>query len=199
MSKNLALFDFDGTITHADCFTRFVFFAATPWRLLLGAPCLILAFLLYKAGVLPASKTRPLVAWVLFWRREAVEVMELGARFANEVLPAVIRDEAKERLDWHRQQGDRIVVVSASLNPYLSVWCHQQSVELLCSELAVNGQRLTGRYVDGDCSLVNKVRRIQQHLDLEDFSTVYAYGDTHEDFPMLALADQGWYQWQRHN
>ena len=70
-------------------------------------------------------------------------------------------------------------------------------VKRKASELELKNNKLTGRYVSGDCSLGNKVKGIKRTLDLSAFETIFAYGDTEEDMPMLALADEKYFRWQR--
>jgi hypothetical protein len=53
---NLALFDFDGTITHADMYTKFLHFSGTKRRAMLAKVILPPFYLLYKAGIIPTPK-----------------------------------------------------------------------------------------------------------------------------------------------
>lgn len=194
---NLALFDFDGTITNQDTYTKFLFYVTPKHRviatLILAAPIIIL----YKLGLLKASRTRPVLSRIVFWNRRAPEVLESAKEFAEHYLPSVTREEALAKIKWHKERGDEIYVVSASLNSYLSFWCKAQGIKFICSELELKDNKLTGRYVSGDCSLDNKVKGIKSTLDLSAFETIFAYGDTEEDTPMLALADEKYFRWQR--
>ncbi|GAK86144.1 phosphoserine phosphatase [Vibrio ponticus] len=113
---NLALFDFDGTITNQDAFTKFLFFATPKARTLAGFLVTSPVIALYKLGILPARYTRPVLAKVAFCHRTVEEVNALGARFVSEYLPSVIRPEALVALKWHQSQGNKIYLVSASLS-----------------------------------------------------------------------------------
>ena len=88
------------------------------------------------------------------------------------------------------------MVVSASLDAYLVPWCRPLGLDLICTELEISDGRLTGRYVQGDCWGDEKVRRIRERLTLDDYDTVYAYGDTEDDRAMLDLADRKYFRWQ---
>jgi len=193
---NIALFDFDGTITNEDAFTKFIFYATPKYRLITGMILLSPVILLHKVGLFPAAKIRPLIAKFAFWNRCEKQVFELGEKFALEYLPSVLRQTAMEQIHWHKTRGDKIVVVSASLNPYLYFWCKKHHVELICSELESKNTVLTGNYVHGDCGGNNKVTFIKHRIDLSQFDSVFAYGDTKEDLPMLALAQTKYYQWR---
>jgi hypothetical protein len=64
------------------------------------------------------------------------------------------------------------------------------------SNIGLESGRLTGRYVQGDCSGAEKVRRILQRYELTRYALVYAYGDSSEDREMLELAHKKFYRWK---
>ncbi|PKF48658.1 HAD family hydrolase [Enterovibrio nigricans] len=193
---NLALFDFDGTITNDDCFTAFVLFATSKKRKCLGFALIWPVVMFHKLGLLPASLTRPVVAKAAFWRRSVKSVDAQAQQFVDEYISGVIRPEAESTLKWHKAQGDVIYLVSASLSPYLTIWCRQQGVHLLCSDLEKRDGRYTGRYVSGDCSKERKALKVKNSIDLSQYSSIYAYGDTKEDLALLALADHKYMCWK---
>lgn len=92
------------------------------------------------------------------------------------------------RLRWHQDRGDRVAVVSASLDAYLKPYCEALGVDRICTELETEQGVLTGRYRGGDCTGEEKARRVRSRYDLAGFDTVYAYGDTNEDQQLLRLA-----------
>lgn len=192
--KNLALFDFDGTITSKDTFTAFLHFALGRGRLATGKVLLAPLVVGYKAGWVQGGTIRTAVSRFGFMGADEDAVRASGARFAAEFLPAVMRASMLERLEWHRGRGDRIVVVSASLDVYLAPWCDANGLELICTELEFRGGRATGRYRRGDCSGERKTARIREACDLAAYAEIHAYGDTREDLPMLAVAHHKYYR-----
>ncbi|WP_104025738.1 HAD family hydrolase [Vibrio hyugaensis] len=199
---SLALFDFDGTITDEDMFSAFLHYAVSGPRKWVGNIVILPFYALYKADVIPAKRMRPIASFIAFAGRRTQEVEALGSQFAKEVITKHIRPEAQAKLEWHQARGDTIVVVSASLNAYLSPWCETQGYQLLCSEIIGDSKRINGLYLSGDCSLERKVERVQRAFDFSQYKTIYAYGDTHEDIPMLKLADHAmmnWQPWQSEN
>lgn len=193
---NLALFDFDGTITERDTFSSFLRFAVRRHRIVLGALPLSPVIFCYRLGLIAAHQARPIVARVAFQGERVASIRHVGRRYAAEVLPGAIRKEALERIQWHRGQGDAVVVVSASLDAYLGPWCDSIGVNLICTELEERDGRLTGRYCHGDCSGQTKVRRILERYDLSRYPVIYAYGDTSDDREMLELAHRKFYRWR---
>lgn len=97
-----------------------------------------------------------------FRGQDAERVKALGERYAREVLPVLVRPVAADRIQWHKDRGDRVAVVSASLDAYLHPWCRTAGLDVICTVLEVRGDRLTGRYVDGDCCGREKARRISE-------------------------------------
>lgn len=196
-ATTLALFDFDGTITTHDTYTQFLFYTTPKPRLVLGFALVWPMVLLYKLGWLRPSYLRPLLSRVAFWRREVATVNRDAHHFVHHCLPSMVRADMQKRIRWHQSNGDDVYVVSASLSPYLTVWCQQQGVHLVCSELEQRLGRYTGGYVNGDCSKGRKVSLLQKRVTLEHYRTVYAYGDTDEDLPMLAMADVRYFRDKR--
>lgn len=191
---NLALFDFDGTLTTDDTFTQFIFFATPRPRLLMGYVLLAPWIFSYKLGFISASRMRRMIVGIAFWRMSQNHLEARATIFAEQILPNLIRPKVMDLLKNHQLQGDRVVIVSASLSVYLKYWSKQHNVELICSELCVRHSKFTGTYLDGDCSGVQKVKAITARIDTEKYDVVYAYGDTDEDLPMLNLADIAFYQ-----
>lgn len=192
---NLALFDFDGTITTADTFTPFIRYAAGRTRTIAGMALLSPMILGYELGLVPAPPMRAAAAHVCFRGRREAEVRELGARY-SETLPRVVRPEALDKLRWHQANADAVIVVSASLDVYLRPWCESLGLALICTELEASSGTLTGRYAGGDCTGSEKARRVLARYDLRQYSTVYAYGDTTEDHELLGLANKRYLRWQ---
>ena len=194
MKRTLALFDFDGTITYADTLTPFVRLAPLRIRVLPGWSLLPPMVLGYHAGVVSASHLRAAAIRVAFAGSQVSAVRSAGLKYATDVLPGVVRPVALERLDWHRQRGDEIVVVSASLDVYLRPWCETQGVQCVCNMLEESDGVLTGRFLDGDRG-VGKAARVRQQFPGERYDIAFAYGDTEEDREMLGLAHRRFFNW----
>jgi HAD superfamily hydrolase (TIGR01490 family) len=193
---NLALFDFDGTITFGDTFTPFLYFAVDPKRIFLGRFVLAPVVAGYRLGVVSASRARVHAAAFGFRGKPESEVREAGAIYARDVLPKAIRKRALERIAWHKAQGDTVVVVSGSLDVYLRAWCREHGLDLICTELEVEDGIVTGRYREGDCIGKEKARRILERYNPDDYPVIYAYGDTRDDDEMLGLASRRYFRWR---
>lgn len=184
---DLALFDFDGTLTTRETFPDFMRYAVARPRLLAGGVLLAPVVFGYRRGWVAGNPTRASIVQVGLRGVDAARLRAQGEAFARDLLPAVLRAEAMARLQWHRERGDRIVVVSGGLDVYLAPWCAAQDVEVLCSVLAERNGRITG-YAGAQCVGEEKVRRVRALCDPQAYPAVHAYGDTHEDLAMLAMA-----------
>ncbi|MBN6100986.1 HAD family hydrolase [Xanthomonas sp. CFBP 8703] len=194
--QSLALFDFDHTVTTTDTYSRFLRRVATP-RQLARAKWSVGPWLAgYRLGLVSAQAIRRRVTRIVFAGRAVEEIAAHARAYAHEVLPTLLRPEMMQRIAWHRAQGDRVVLVSASLDLYLQPWCEQHGLELICNRLEARDGQLTGRYADGDCG-PHKARLIRARYDVAAYPRVYAYGDSREDRPMLALAHERWYGGRR--
>ncbi|GAB3513694.1 HAD-IB family hydrolase [Pseudoxanthomonas daejeonensis] len=193
---DLALVDFDHTVTTCDTYARFLRSLATPQQLTASKWSIGPWLAGYRLGVVSAAALRTRVTRVVFSGRDPQQVAEAGARYAAEQLPALLRPEMMQRLDWHRDRGDTVVLVSGSLDAYLQPWCDRHGLELVCNRLEAIDGRLTGRYLGGDRG-GHKAADIRARYDVHAYARIHAYGDSREDRPMLALAHERWYRGRR--
>ncbi len=193
---DLALFDFDGTITTRGTYPGFVRFAIRPRRKVVAGIILGPLIVGYRVGLVSDRAIRKAMSRVVFQGEQPERLRRLGERYAAEVLSGLLRPAALEKIAWHKARGDVVVVVSASLDVYLEPWCANMGVDVICTRLEADGGRVTGRYLRGDCCGLEKASRIRERYALDEYGTVYGYGDTEEDREMLALADRKFFRWQ---
>ena len=187
MSRELALFDFDGTLTTRD--TMFVFLEHVVGRpkLLLALTVLSPVLVAMKLGVVrPATAKGLLLGWLL-GRRSRSELESLAQSLVPQ-LETLIRPEGRTRLLWHRDQGHTVRIVSASLDLWVGPWAATHGIALLATPTSwVEGR--FGGLGGPNCNHDEKVRRVDADVDRSGFDVVHAYGDTSGDHPMLAIAD----------
>ena len=119
-------------------------FAVRPSRLIAGRALLIPVVVGYRLGLVSASNGRQIATRIGLQGEKAARVRKLGIEYATTVLPTLLQPPALERIDWHKGQGDCIVVVSASLDAYLNPWCKTMRVDAICTQLEEKGGRLLG-------------------------------------------------------
>lgn len=190
--RAIAAFDFDGTLTRRDTFAGFLREVAG-MRALLGASLADLPRLALAAagrGSRDDAKQRMLSR--LFTGLPADEVATLGRAYGTRLAEAALRPGALAWLRRHRDLGHEIVIVSASLDSYLTEVGHRLGVDAVLSTTLEVGDDglLTGRMLGPNCRGAEKVARLTAHLGGErDGVVVWAYGDSAGDRELLAFAD----------
>jgi phosphatidylglycerophosphatase C len=186
----VAAFDVDGTLTTGDCVLPFLRRAAG--RRLATTP-------LARSGALAAALERrdrdrlKELSCASLAGLEADDVDRLGVAFAREVATGGLRPDTSARLRRHRELGHTVVLASASLDPYLRPLGELLGVDdVLCTTLERSADGLlTGRLGGRNCRGPEKARRVRELLaaqGLQD-AELWAYGNSADDAPMLALAD----------
>lgn len=188
---DVAAFDVDGTLTVRDCVRPFLL-RVGGWpgvsRAVLGRPLAALA----AAARRDRDRLKELIVGGVLRGRNVAQVEALGEVFAEQVHASWLRSDMVERLRWHQRAGHRIVLVSASLGPYLRPLGRRLGVDdVLCAEPQRNGDKFTDGLAGANCRAAEKVRRLDAWLvDRRlDYSTVWAYGDSAGDRELLARAD----------
>lgn len=190
---NIAFFDFDGTISFKDSFMNFLAFKSKS-EFYMEFPFVLPFFIAYKLGFFKEQAIKNLALTLIYKNFKKEHFMMLCSRYASEVLPSILRPLALKRLKWHKDNGDKIVIVTASIEEYLKPWCDKNGFELIASKLEVRNNRITGRLFGANCHGDEKVRQIKEKYDLNAFEKIYAYGDTKGDLPMLSLANESFYK-----
>lgn len=191
---SIALFDFDGTLTKKDSLLDFLQFTISYPKLLLGAVCLSPVLFAYFAKRIDnhSAKERILSYFFSGWTIDRLNTA--GDRYALQRIPQILRLDGKNCLQWHRQQGHRICIVSASPDIWLKAWVTEQGIILISTRLEMHTGRFSGNFAGLNCHGIEKVRRIKKQFNLDNFDKIYAYGDSKGDRPMLALADEAFYK-----
>ena len=192
----LAAFDFDGTLTHGGSVLHFLV-TLVGRRAVLGATVALAPRLARGAlagGTLADRSKEQLFERVLAGA-EASRVDEVSERFARHHLSRHLRTDVRERFEWHRHRGDRVVIVSASPEVYVRVAGELLGADgVIATRLAVDGHgRLTGRYEGANCRGQEKLRRLRAWTEEVGArpDRLWAYGNSRGDLRMLEAADVG--------
>ncbi len=194
MNKGLALFDFDGTITRKDTLLDFMMYVKGRPAALIVFIKLLPAVMSFKFKKLSNQVFKERFLTLAFAGYDEKTLWALGCEYARLRIPKLIRAGAMERLDWHRRQKHRIVIVSASADVWLAEWCREQKLELICSALNFSEGIFTGRLKGRNCRGAEKVRRIKESINTSEYNVIYAYGDSSGDTEMLEFADKPFFR-----
>jgi HAD superfamily phosphoserine phosphatase-like hydrolase len=121
-------------------------------------------------------------------RGESHEVLTRSAReYVARVLPAKANAVVHDRLRRHRDQGDRVMLVSSSLDIVIGEIANLLEVEFSASELEFASDRCTGRLrsdLTGRKAAVVQARR-------GNATCLQVYTDNRTDIDLLRIADHG--------
>ena len=190
----LALFDFDGTITSKDSLPDFIQFAVGKPRYFIGLIVLAPMLLKYKLNLLPNDLAKSRLIAYFFKNWSIRQFQTIADQYSNTRIDRIIRPDAMAKINWHRDQGHQLVLVSASIECWLRSWCQSQKITLIATQLEIKNGKITGNFRSKNCYGIEKANRIKQQFNLADFEFVYAYGDSAGDREMLALADEPHYK-----
>lgn len=185
----IVAFDFDGTLTVRDSFRGFLRWRAGAFEYYLGLLRLVPAALAYifhrNRGRLKAAMIRIYLSGL---PRDVLE--KEAAEYAALAAPLLLRPDALKAWRRHRNDGCRMVIVTAS--PDLLVWPFARGLGadlLLGTRLKLDvGDRIAGPLIGKNCRGPEKVSRLREAFG-DDVSLLAAYGDTDGDREMLELAD----------
>jgi len=193
-SRDIAFFDFDGTITNRDSFIDFIIFYRGKLSTYAGLFRLLPILLAYKAKLFPNWKAKERVL-TYFFRDEPVEKFQRYCnQYADERLPHIVRVQALQTIKKHQASGADVYLVSASPENWLLSWCQRKGIKLIASKLEVQDGKLTGKLAGKNCYGPEKVARIREEVILTNYYCVYCYGDSRGDREMLELADYPYYR-----
>lgn len=191
----VAAFDFDGTITYNDTLLPFLMTTVGPVAAIGNFSRVLPSLMAYSLGLIGRQRAKEACLAAFYAGMPHAEFEDLGRRFSLEKLDQRIRPESRERIAWHRNRGDQMVVVSASIETYLKAWAEKEGfAAVLGSRLEVIDGKVTGKLLGKNCREDEKVRRLEEFLGPRDGYTLYAYGNSDGDKQMLAFADYAFYK-----
>lgn len=142
---------------------------------------------LYGLGLFDYPATMARVTAAISGDSEA-DMIALCQRWFDEVVINYIAEKALHRMDEHRAQGHRVVILSAA-TPYAvgPVARHVGADDYLCTRLEVVNGNFTGRFVEPACYGEGKILYAEEYAREHDsdLSHAYFYTDGHSDLPLL--------------
>ena len=193
----LAVFDFDGTLTTADSLGAFLHLhLGTPgwaWALLRQSPVLMA----YVLRWVPNDRAKAALLQQTLRGASQARLDECAERLVQRWLPRHLNTWALDELQAHQQAGHTCVLLSASLDVYLGAVARALDIpHLICTGLAMQDGRCTGRLSTPNCHGEEKWQRLQawfaQQGQPREAWELHAYGDTRGDLAVLRQADQAW-------
>lgn len=191
---NIAFFDFDGTITKKDSTAKFIRYFVGDIAFIKGIIILLPFIIAYKIKILSNNQIKKKLITYFFKDIDIKYFIAKARDFSLNMLDPIIRKKALDRIIWHKNNGDELVIVSASINLWLLPWCKRNDITLIATELEVVNNKITGNLISNNCYGPEKVKRILESYDLSNYTCIYAYGNSRGDYEMLKIATQKFYK-----
>ena len=194
MKKELALFDFDGTITTKDTLIDFIQFAKGKRSFFLGITILSPMLIAYKLKLIKNYKAKEYMLSYFFKDISKEEFNKIAKEYSLNHIQNILREDAIKRIKWHKDRAHKIVIVSASIECWIKPWCDKNSIAVLSTKLDFKNNKFTGKFATKNCYGKEKVNRVKSIYKLEEFEYIYAYGDSKGDKEMLFIANKSFYK-----
>ncbi len=185
---NLALFDFDGTLSTKDSLDEFLKYSVGKKRYILNMLKFIPDLALWKLRIIDNSIAKERLFAIFFKGMDEALFRAKAKNFSLYRLDAIIDEARMKVLEQHQEGNSRVIIVSASMRCWLEPWCNKNGIELLSTELKFEDKKFSGKFLTPNCHGEEKAKRIKEYLNLDEYETIYAYGDSSGDTQMLALA-----------
>lgn len=196
--RRIAAFDFDGTISTND--TLVPFLARTFGRkafaqALRRASRAAVEARMSRQGptaLHPRDAAKARMIRELLTGRSATWFAEVGEAYARDVLPGKLRPEMVRQVEWHRDNGHDLVLVSASLDIYLRPFGQDHGFdEVIAVTLEVDSDgNLTGALARPNVRGPEKAVRLREWLAGDSPEFMWGYGNSSGDRELLEMADQ---------
>ncbi len=193
--KNIAFFDFDGTLTYVDSITMF-YKSLYRWRICYFYFNYILCFwelllvLINKNNYLKLKNKR---LRVNLNRISLHQFVYFKDRYLNTIFPLIIKNSGLEKISQLKKMNFEIVIVSASYDFLLTDWCESLDLGLITNRVMIKEFKICSEKLD--CNFQNKVDRILDLYNLYEFENILAFGDSSGDLAMLELANEKYFNY----
>ncbi len=194
----LAIFDFDGTISSQDSTKFFLKLSCGRATFFYGYYIRFIHLSIFsKIGLYNHKKLKE-KRINFFLNGMSLKVFQRHIdKFHSIFFNKYLKIAALKRLEWHKKNNHKIIILSATISDLLKEWSLSNNYLLIANTLSVKDSKITGRFDRPDCSYEEKVIRLKEHIILEDFDYIYGYGDTPSDRAFLNLADEAFFEYFR--
>ena len=197
--SDLAVYDLDRTVTRRPTYTLFLLHCALrrqQWRLLF-APVVLVAMLVYAAGLFDRGRLKEICQWLLIGPRvHPRQIKPLVESFADATIAHNVRPGARKALARDKEQGRRLVLATASYRLYAEAIAARLGFDDVIGTGSFIGldERVHARIAGENCYGPAKLRMIADWVDKSGLKGVHGhvrfYSDHASDQPAFEWADE---------
>ena len=190
----LAAFDFDGTITQKDTLIEFIKFSKGRIKFYLGFFLFSPLLIAMKLKLYPNWKTKQQLFSCFYKGISINQFNQWGIEFSA-LIDKMLFPKAKETLLFHKNQRDKIIIISASIENWIKPWADKTGVDTVIStqiEIDAN-EKITGNFSTKNCHGQEKVNRLLEAFPNRNEYKLIVYGNDSGDKALIEMADEGYY------
>ena len=162
-------------------------------RFYMGLLILSPILLLYQIGIIRNDIAKECVFKYFFRGMQEARFTHYCEQFVAK-LNVQTNTIAVDHLKKAKESGNRVIIMSASPQLWITPWAKQYGAEVIGTELNTRDGIMTGAFASHNCYGVEKVKRLKQYLNAEREAVyIIAYGDSKGDIPILNYADEGYW------
>lgn len=195
-NKEVAYFDFDGTITSRDTFIPFLIFTIGYFKFFILLPLSLCILILYIMKVIDNEKAKELMLQLTITNMSSDFIEKKAKNFANTHIDKYIKPEIFERVKYHYENGHIVIIASANLEVYLKYFIKRHDLHgVIATQIAFKNNRATGKLLSKNCYGAEKINRVNEYLNKNKLNFIYsyAYGNSRGDFELLNYANEGFW------
>jgi len=185
VKKNIAFFDFDGTICAKDSFLDFILFCCGKFRMAVGLFYLSPFVVAYLLKLYPNYKLKEHFFKHFLADYLPFELEKKGEIYAETRLTAFIYEDAMAKILWHKNNHHRVIIITASSSIWLSAWCKKHHLELISTQFEIIEGKYSEKILGKNCEGLEKLAIVKKILAEEKDAISYGYGNTKADLPFL--------------
>lgn len=190
MSRTIAVFDLDGTITRRDTFLPYIrgWLRRHPRRGLVSAA--LAAVWRFAANGRDRGRLKSELIYRLMSGATRAEVADWTRDFVDGLNEETLCPGALEAIERHRRAGDRLVLLSASVDLYVpAIGARFGFDETICTGIAWRGDHLDGALTTPNRRAGEKLRCVESLRTQFPGSAIAAYGNSGSDFAHLQAVE----------
>jgi len=188
--KRLFLYDFDGTITTKDSLFDFLKFSTSSTKYYISFCVFIPLFIGSKCKLFPKAEVKRRFISFFLKGQSKDELATLSQGYLEHILNAsMFRETALQSIGEHKKEGD-VYLVSASLDIWLTPIAKWLGIGLICTKAHYSNGVFNGKFSTPNCNYGEKVKRVVDEINLENYQRKVYFGDSSGDLAMKSLVDE---------
>lgn len=189
---SLAIFDLDNTLIQGQSQFYLLLYAFRNKKVgILSFLFLFFWFLGYKLGVISDPNTIINYAYSKILKGQDVAELNIFlGKFYEEILSKKVDQAVVDKLNKHRQEGDKIILITNALKPLGLLISDKLGIDkVFATEPEIVNGRYSGMLTDQIVYGENKAKIINNNYSIAELVGSYAYADHYSDAPLFELVD----------